>query len=375
MTFWNRIERMSKRLFLSLLQRLAGSGQATAKELTENPPQRILVVRQHDQLGDFLLSTPVFRALRAAYPQAQITVVARSYTADLARHNRYIDGVIEFRDQLRGWTPAYAIDFWRRLRSGHDLAVVLNTVSHSLSSDLIARFSRAPFILGSEHHPFPGFERNFFYNLLAPYRNLPLPQSEKNLDIVRAIGVDTADASEHLTLLSDEKRRAREKLNDLGCDPSVPLVALHPGAGKMLNRWPADRFAETANRLAEIEPLQFLVTWGPAENELGHILLANLKVEAIELHCRDIRELAAVFFHLDLLICNDTGVMHLAAAVETPLVAVFGPTAPEEWKPVGERFVAVRAPDLLCSSVSVEKVVARAHQLLIANRCSTAVVD
>lgn len=358
------MERQFKTLFLRLLQSLARAPKAAFADLAANPPKRILVIRQHDQLGDFLLSTPVFRALRAFYPSAEISVVARPYSAALATHNRYIDQVIVFHDQFRQWNLSYASQFWRQLRQDFDLAVVLNTVSHSLSSDLIARFSGARFILGSDQPRFAGLEHNFFYNLIAPYRDLPLPQSEKNLDIVRAIGADTADHSEHMTLLQEERQHAAERLQKSGWNAERPLVALHPGAGKILNRWPAQYFAQVANRLAAMSNCQFFVTWGPAEDELATNLMQNLQTEAISFQCRDIRELAAILSHASLFICNDTGVMHLAAAVDTPLIAIFGPTPPEEWKPVGDRFVSLRAPDHRCESVAVEEVVSQAMGML-----------
>ncbi|MDZ7343255.1 MAG: glycosyltransferase family 9 protein, partial [candidate division KSB1 bacterium] len=77
-----------------------------------------------------------------------------------------------------------------------------------------------------------------------------------------------------------------------------------------------------------------------------------------------LRQLAAVLSLIDGLVCNDTGVMHLAAAVDTPLVAIFGPTNPDEWKPLGNKFVAVRGENQRCEAVSVPQVLQALQSLL-----------
>jgi len=90
--------------------------------------------------------------------------------------------------------------------------VVLNTVSHSFTNDLLANFSGARYILGSEQLIFPGCTRNFFYNLTAPYSPVEKHQSERNLDIVRHIGVETDDLSEVMHLFNMERQAAQKKL-------------------------------------------------------------------------------------------------------------------------------------------------------------------
>ncbi len=364
MTLWNRFEQYFKHNQLRLLESLLGRPTLSRQDFDPAVVRRVLIVRQHDQLGDFLLATPVFKAIRARFPDAHIAVVARKYTASLADHHDCLNAVIPFYEHGRDWTFKYLICFWRQLRSGYDLAIVLNTVSHSLTSDLIARFSNARYILGSGHRLFAGTRRNFFYNLIAPYANSFRHQSERNLDIVRYIGADTVDLHEHLTLLPAEKERARGHLQSMGWIPQNPLIAIHPGAGKIENRWPVRNFAYAGEKLGKMFGAQLLVTWGPHEENLGRELIANLRYPAVQIANLSLRELAAIFSQAALLVCNDTGVMHLAASVGTPLVAVFGPTDPAQWKPVGDPFIAVRAPDSRCASVNADQVIQAAIKLL-----------
>jgi ADP-heptose:LPS heptosyltransferase len=282
----------------------------------------------------------------------------------LAQDHQYLDEVIPFYENLRYWNPGYFIWFWRRIRSGYDLAIVLNTVSHSLTSDILARISRARYVLGTEHRLFNGTKRNFFYNLIAPHFNSTRHQSERNLDIVRFLGMNTDDLREHITLSSEERELASARVQSLGWDLQKLLIAIHPGAGKLENRWPVEHFALVGDKLAHDHAAQLLVTWGPKEEALGYQLLSALKHPAIALSGLKLRGLAAVYSHARLLICNDTGVMHLAASVGTPLVAIFGPTDPEQWKPIGDQIVAVRAEDCKCISVTPDQVLDAASRLI-----------
>jgi ADP-heptose:LPS heptosyltransferase len=364
---WNRFEQFFKHSQLRFFQHLLGVPALRPEQIDHAAIRHILIVRQHDQLGDFLLATPVFKAVRERYPQAFITVVTRSYTAHVAESNAYIDTVVPIYEHGGDWTLDRAAEVARLVRHKADLTIVLNTVSHSLTSDLIARCSTRGVILGSEHLPFSGTTRNFFYHLNAPWLAEVRHQSQRNLDILRPLGIQGGDLHEHIHLRQEEMAWAARHLAELGREAGRPLIAIHPGAGKLANRWPAARFAEAANVLAREFNAQIYATWGGSEADLGEELLAGLDQP---LHSRhgEIRRMAALLAQADLFLCNDTGVMHVGAAVGTPLVAVFGPTDPGQWKPWGEAFVAVRAEDRLCISVTREQLLQPARNILRARR-------
>jgi len=316
--------------------------------------KRVLVIRQHDMLGDFLLATPVLRALRQRFPQAHLGVVARKYFADTLVHHPFIDQALIFHEHGKDWTPEKLRAFWRQLRSRWDLVVVLNTVSHSFTSDVLSHFSQALYVLGSEHFIFPGCTRNFFYNLIAPYDAREKHQSERNLDIVRYIGVDTQDLSEVMRVSDAERDIAGKRLQGLGLRSEAPVVGIHVGAGKIMNRWPADRFAAVAQRLREKYGAQIILFWGAKEADLAEQFCAQLLFKPIKVPPASLRELAAYFTHCDVLLCNDTGVMHIGAAVGVSLLAIFGPTDPKEWKPIGKNFMAIRGENEKIDGVTVD---------------------
>jgi len=353
-----------KRKSLQFLERCFGKGEISPQEINFDVIQRILVVRQHDQLGDFLLSTPVLRALRERFPDAHITLVVREYTSAAALHNQYIDDVLVFYEVGYRWNWKRLRYFWQRLRKGFDLAIVLNTVSHSLTSDLLAYFSRAPYILGPSFPVLPGTSHNFFYNLLAPVQNDDRHQSEKNLDIVRYLGMSTSDLSENMHLLPQEKEWAKEYLQNAGVAFSRLLVGLHPGAGKPGNRWSAANFARVGDYFAKQYGAEIVLFYGPKELKLAELVQKHIHASVHVIAGLNLRRLAAIFSQLNLLICNDTGTTHLAAAVGTPLVAIFGPTDARQWKPLGKNCVAVQGQNGVCDTVSVQEVILAAERLL-----------
>jgi ADP-heptose:LPS heptosyltransferase len=361
---WNRLEQAFKRSGLRIFEKWLDRGVVAPNLLNFFALRRILVIRQHDQLGDFLLSTPVLRALRQAFPHAHLAVLTRSYTAEVAYHNQFINETIVFPEKGYLWTPAKLWRLIRGLRRGWDLAIVLNTVSHSLTSDLLAYFSGARYILGSEHLVFPGCRRNFFYNLVARHWSQPKHQTERNLDIVRHLGIDADDRSEVMTLTPQDRLAARDLMRRHGIGEKDVVVVMHPGAGKPKNRWPAEKFAELAISLHRPFEIRLVIVWGAKEQELGLDLRRRLIFEPIVLFGLSLRQLAAVLSLADAFICNDTGVMHLAAAVGTPLVAIFGPTDPGEWKPIGRKFIALRGEKQRCDTVGVQQVLQAVQSLL-----------
>ena len=324
------------------------------------PVKRILIIRQHDQLGDFLLATPALRAVRERHPEAHIGLVVRSYFAEVARLVPFVDEVIVVEENASRWTLASWRRFWRSIRSSWDLAVVLTTVSHSLTSDLVARLSRAGVIVGSSGRVFAGTSRNFFYHVEAPLVDGTRHQSERNLDIVRAIGCDSKDVREEIRV-PDVDRRSVQVASE-----RFPgrRVGFHLGAGKLANRWPVERFVELAAALRRTAPTTIVLFWGPAEASLRDEFLRQEGAAAECVGPQPLPTLAAWFRSCDLMVCNDTGVVHVAAATGVPTLALFGPTDPREWAPAGDHVRALRGTGGEVSTIRAEEAARLAEELL-----------
>jgi len=363
LTLWNRIEQFFKHRCMRLAEDHFGRRVLTPREVDWKRVHRVLIIRQQDQLGDFLLSTPAIRAVRDRFPSAHIGIVVKDYFAGAMQNSPFVDDLLVFCKKGRDWTAGKFLSLWEKLYGKWDFAVVLSSESHSLTSDMLALLSGARWILGSARSPYGGCRRNFMYNLLAPDSPPSAHQSARNLDIVRTIGAESNNLHETVHITAGEKEEISRRFPELYGGPR-PIVGFHIGANKMENRWPAARFAALRETLHQSGLDHLVVFWGPAEKDLGSEFLRLLRSPVHAVEPENLREQAVHFSLCDAVVCNDTGVMHLCASVGTPLVAVFGPTDPEFWKPPGDSFIALRSRDRKMEGVSVGEVKRALFQIL-----------
>jgi ADP-heptose:LPS heptosyltransferase len=349
------IEKIFKRGLLGVFKTILPAVTYQSKDVDLDSVKKVIVIRQHDQLGDLLLSTPAFRAIKRSLPRAQLTVVARQYTYRVLENNPEIDRILVFPEKLYQATPAKLWKLWRGLRQDYDLAIVLNTISHSLSSDILARLTGAKFILGSAENPLCGSNDNFFYNIRAPGSDIRLHETRRNLKILEHIGIHTEDFGESVVLSAPEEEQGKDILYNNHIMPER-TVGIHLGAYNICNRWPHQNYAALADWLVKEFGFQVAVFWGPREQELGERFLGSVKSEVKVLSGLDIRQLASVIKPLRLMVCNDTGVMHLSAAVGAPTFAIFGRSEPEYWRPLNRNFYGVRGLDKTCASAELDVV-------------------
>lgn len=298
--------------------------------------RRILVVR-NGHLGDTVVFFPTLAALRRRFPEARIEVAVApgGGARRLLEASPYVDEVLEldFFHQPR----------WRRLRGavgllarGYDLALGGAWYFHLPE----AVFSGAPRRLGLyDGHPLQRYADRVL--MLDPN----LHEAENNLRLAELVcgSVDAAERVPHLALDDDVVRRKavtlRENL-DIG---AAPVVCIHAGSKRPSRRWPARSFATLAAALLYERPELHVVLTGAGaeERELNRGIVADiLEMDAgvgARVHdATDLGDLLAVIGLYDsarLLICNDTGVMHVARARQTPLLAVIGPENDQRWGP------------------------------------------
>jgi ADP-heptose:LPS heptosyltransferase len=139
---------------------------------------------------------------------------------------------------------------------------------------------------------------------------------------------------------------------------------VHPGAGKTENIWPPERHAEVVNELARSTPVSLIVVEGPRDAQSVSAFRGACEVDATVVRGRSIGEVAALLRRADLVICNDTGVMHVAAGVGATTLAVFGPTDPHRWAPRAAGLHVVRADGGRLSDLSSKRVARRAAEIL-----------
>ncbi len=362
------MEKKGKRAVARFAALFLGAGPMPPERVAALDPRRILVIRQHNQMGDMLLAVPAFRGLRNRFPNARITLLAASINTDVMTNNPYVDEVLTYAKERNRRNPFRLIGFLRDIRDRRfDLVLVLNTVSFSVTSMLLAAVSGAGVRVGSSSRKFGHDLSGRFYHL-----ELPLPdgdelsrmhESEHNLYPLRALGVE-ADGLESLLVPTEEEEREADRIVAASFAEGRPFVVVHPGAGKRQNIWPPERFAELALRLRDERGVGLAAVKGPVDGEVFDEFLRRCGGVALVLSSPRVGLLGAVMRRSELILCNDTGIMHIAGAVGSNCCALFGPTDPARWKPVNGNVVAVRATDGEIGSVSVEDALAAARGLL-----------
>ncbi|HSG29701.1 MAG TPA: glycosyltransferase family 9 protein [Candidatus Krumholzibacterium sp.] len=338
--------------------------------------ERLLVIRQHNQMGDMLCAVPALRGLKERFPGARVSLVAAPINTDVMRGNPYVDEVLTYSKERQRENPLALILFIRLLRRRRfDAVIVLNTVSFSVTSMLLALASGARLRMGSTSTPFGSDITSRYYHI-----ELPLPSSEElaamhetrhNLYPLSVIGVRSEDLRSVVVPDAEEEERLKALRSDI--DPEGRgYIVVHPGAGKKQNIWPPERFARSAVLIAERHGLAVTAVRGPVDGEALELFLSEFSAAAartgiappVTVSSPSVGLFAALMRDAAVTLCNDTGVMHIAGAAGARCVAVFGPTEPERWKPVNEEVVAVRAPDRRMDSVDVGQVVDAAERLI-----------
>jgi ADP-heptose:LPS heptosyltransferase len=326
----------------------------------------ILVIRTQNQLGDMLLATPAFRALRARAPHARIDLIASPANADAVRESARFDHVLVF--DKREWMrdPSAAARFRRRLReAAYDLAIVLSTVDFSTTSVGLAALSGARRRCGrAGRRPVERDIAADAYHWVLPAPTAHSHQTAANLELVAELGARSCGGAPEIFLSPKESERGRAALEAaLGPrrDDSLRIV-IHPGAGKVPNRWPAERFGKTATAL-QAAGHRVCAASGPKERDLLDRMDAGAGAALARLPALHVRELGGALGSADLMIANDTGVMHLGASAGTRVLALFGPTDPKQWCPASPRVFYLEAPAGVLANLSTDAVISGAVAL------------
>lgn len=294
--------------------------------------KRILVLRP-DHIGDVIMATPIFRALRDRYPGAKLTCLTGSWAADILKYHPCVDETIVYdapwwagiRQSSKGSKLA-------RFRAGY--GPILDRIRHDefdLVLDPRGDFRHILFLMYWPGIPCRiGYGRTGGEYLLThacPW-DPGLHNIDKNLAILAPLGITNASRATEVHAGPEATERVAARLHDAGLS-NEPLLVLHPGARTMVKKWAPDRFARVANELAHRHSLHVILVGGKEEKDLGQTVASGMSrppfAWAGEL---SLLELVALCRRATLFLSNDSGPMHLAAAAGSPILSVFGATDP-----------------------------------------------
>ncbi len=332
----------------------------------EKQPAKILIIRQHNQLGDLLASTSLFRAIKAKYPESNITLVVSPANKDAVAKNKYIDRVVVFNKGKHIW-PVEFFRFLSVLREGYDWVLVPVTVSISFTSNLMAGIANAKLKVGPKYLDGKYNEADLFFNkkVVLDWRNHPdMHIADRILDIVKPIGIEPAGYSPEVSFDPVDEAFADQFLNHFEELRTRPVIGLHTGAGKLPNRWYYGNFVSLIRKLREKHDACIYLTGSTADLAIIDQIREELPFTVLTCIDRSIPEVAAVIARSDLFITNDTGIMHVAGSTATPQISLFGPTNPFVWAPMGANKVFLQRSDII-DNITVAEVCEVADRLLL----------
>lgn len=301
--------------------------------------ERILVIKLAG-VGDLLTATPALRSLRRSFPQAHIAVLVSPGTAAVLERSPLVDELVlwhGFRDlsveaALRAGSIAEAWRLLRRLRgSRYDAVLVLHhltTRPGALKYALLALATGAPVRVGLDNG------RGWFLsNRVRDEGFGARHEVDYCLAVAQAAGAQAESGPLELTLSEQAVAQADRWLRPL---PLGPIFAVHPGTGSYspARRWSVGNFAAVADQLTERYHAQVVLLGGPEEKGLAEEVATAVSHRPLNLAgATTLQEAAAVLARCCLLVSNDSGLMHVATAVGTPVVAIFGPSNHRAWGP------------------------------------------
>ncbi len=324
-----------------------------AAPIGELRPRRIHLYRPQNQLGDLLLNVPAIRAVRERWPAARVTLIVGRQNAAAVLDQPWADEVrvVETRNFLGVLQAALAPG------PRPDLAIYFTTVSYSRSGAFLVRASGARVRIGFDPARYGERDQAGLTHAVA-YPEGTLHQSRVSLELARAAGAaGEPPPPPYYVPQPPFRSRAPEG-----------VAYLHPGAGKIKNRWPAEGFAEVARELLR-RGLEVQLLEGPQDDGTVGAVCGALGRTLSAVRGETIPMLAARFARASIYVGNDTGPLHLAGAVGCPTVGIYGWSDPREWSPVGARVRSVRAPDASLASVEPRDVLEAALPLLEEARC------
>jgi lipopolysaccharide heptosyltransferase II len=314
--------------------------------------RRVLAVRL-DNLGDVLMTTPALAALRESLPDASLTLLAAPSGAALAPHLPMVDETIAYRAPwIQHPGPEAPIGtegrtlVERLAQGGFDVAVVFTTCTQSaLPAALVCALA--------------GIARRAAYSRENPYRLLTtwLPETdtlrpgmrhevERHLHLAAAIGCQTGDERLRFCLRPADLGRLAAACDGSGFQPGRPYVVVHPGASAPSRRWPAERFGAAAAQIARASGRAIVFTGDPEEAPLVEAARRALRGPSWSFAGRlDLGALGALIAGADLILANNSGPVHLAAALGTPVVDCYALTNPQHtpWR-VAARVLSRQVP-------------------------------
>lgn len=290
---------------------------------------RILLTRMKF-IGDVVLTTPIIKTLREAFPDSYIAYLGDSNAVSLLEHNPYLNEIIPFDFSKDSFL--YQIKMFAGLYSRHfDLSIDLFSNPRSA---LLTFATAAKVRIGGSSK-----SRGKLYTIRIHDDGKPKTAIEYHYQSLKPLGVQSKYFATEIFLTEKEKNEARTMLSAIEIDFNKKIVALHPGGTWPAKLWQKEKYAELARTLSK-KNISVILSGGINDTEIVGYVRANS--DAVAIGNVSLRTIAAVYSQCNAVVTNDCGVMHISVAVGTPTVGIFGPGQDHIWFPYSSPHKALR---------------------------------
>lgn len=313
----------SRSLFLCGISKLLR--QKNYANLDIKKIEKIIVVRI-DRIGDLALTTPVFKNIKKSIPDCRLSVLANKTGCALLHNNPDVDDIIIYDPKQSLGRKIWEI---LKLRFYHFDLAIDPYADYEMKTALIAALIGAKKRIG-----YSSYGRQLFFNLPAPKVRDDRHFIELSLDLLKSFGIRVNEKDPEIFLTKSEKQWAKRLLETkMNCEKFI--IAIHPGAYYPSQRWLPEYYAEVINQLRHFDQIDFILLGGPGDlNELDAV--QSWVNGSICTHiASDIRQFIAIISLCQVMVCNNSGPLHIAGAVKTPTISFIGPTNKNRWLPVG----------------------------------------
>jgi ADP-heptose:LPS heptosyltransferase len=283
--------------------------QFARKFIPKHKKRNQILVVATTALGDTLWATPAIENIRKSHPHCYLAVLTSPIGMEVLKHNPHIDKLFVLKEPL----SRHFFSLWKKLYKEQFDTVLLFHASQRLTLPLCALLG-ASRIIGTA-----GINKGLDSLLTDPLPNKAQHEIVRRLKIAEMIDVTPSVQTLSFYLQPQEHLPLRS---------SGPWIAIHPGSKDAFKRWPADKFIELGKKLKETLPCEILITGTKDERELMETIAAAIPGAHVDRPNRSLRGFGALLHQMDLLISNDTGPVHLACALNVPVVAIYASTDP-----------------------------------------------
>lgn len=322
-------------------------------------PQNILIIN-FGQIGDVVLSLPALKAVRERFPNARLTAMIGKSGAEIVEISNFADEkIVVDRVKLRDGNKLVSIKEVLKItrdvrRRKFDFIIDL----HSLyETNLLG------FVSGAKHRLYANRENrslDFLANFKPPREDKRLHLTDHYLNVLKPLGVEAALRFVKIQPREKDLKKIETLFQSLA---NKKLVGLFPGAGNVSRRWSLDKFAELARHFSTNENVQTIVFLGPEETDLRGEVVEKFPSETLVVDKLSLLEFIAALSKLTVLISNDTGAIHLAAIVGTPIVLIMDKLAPTTYLPLAEKIRTVNSGSI--SEIKTDEVLRATQEILV----------